>query len=56
MFIHHDDTTNTTFCSAPHAACGVFKSREARKRRVRRVVVVNKSSSEAAQKTARFRT
>jgi hypothetical protein len=48
MFIHHDDTTITTFGSAPHDACVVFKSREARKRRDRRVAVVNKSSSEVA--------
>jgi len=46
--IHHDDTTITTFCSAPHDASVMYKSREARKRRDRRVVVVNKSSSEAA--------
>jgi len=48
MVIHHDDTTITKFCSAPHAASVVFVSRETGKRRDRRVVVVNKTSSEAA--------
>ena len=46
--IHHDDTTITTFCSALHDASVMFKLRGARKRRDRRVVVVNKTSSEAA--------